>query len=109
MLAVKNKTKIIYAQIIFSYWLFLFYRRYVVMVNKKPSGWFHLTIVYNNYDNDYNMEVYYDAEAVGTMHTIADTQPSNASSGNMTVGRLEYDSDGNYATLEIDELTLWNN
>ena len=75
----------------FSYWLFLPYRRYVVMVNKKPSGWFHLTIVYNNYDNDYNMEVYYDAEAVGTMHTIADTQPSNASSGNMTIGRLEYD------------------
>ena len=55
------------------------------------------------------MQVYYDAEPVGTMHTIGVTESSNSSSGNMTVGRLEYDSDGSYATVEIDELALWNN
>ena len=93
----------------FSYWLFLSQTKYVVMVTPKPDGWFHLTVVYHISDDDDVMEVYYDGELSGKTDTAQNNPLSSSSSGNMSLGRLEYDYDGNYASLEIDEITLWDN
>ena len=71
----------------------------------KPAGWFHLTVVYHEAGND--VDVYYDGERKVTVSRSGAIEPSG--SGHMVIGRRFIDAFNGYATVEIDELTLWNN
>ena len=75
-------------------------------VSSKPAGWFHLTIVFHGADN--GASVYYDGILMGT-DTIQSWSIRTISSGKMVLGRYIYDIDDRYATVEVDELALWDN
>ena len=55
------------------------------------------------------MSIYYDGVLMGeTDRKIPETHESG--SGQMVIGRRYYDdSDEKFVSMEIDELTLWNN
>ena len=46
---------------------------------------------------------------MGIDNTMQIINPKIFSSGQMVIGRLYYDSEIGYVTMEIDELTLWIN
>ena len=71
----------------------------------KPTGWFHLTVVYHG--DGKNVDVYYDGERKVTVSPSGAIEPSG--SGRIVIGRRFIDAFSGYATVEIDELTLWNN
>ena len=81
---------------------------YYRVSTKNPTGWFHLTIIYHGTGN--GLSVYYDGELMGNTKTsIGSLYDGVPSSGKMAIGKEEYDVDDKYATMVIDELTLWNN
>ena len=55
------------------------------------------------------MSVYYDGELMGETNSKKSGLTISFGSGRMAIGRRYFDSDEKYATMEIDELTLWNN
>ena len=76
-----------------------------IRISDTPTGWFHLTVIYHRAEND--VDIYYNGErksaSLGAMISV----PSG--SGQMVIGRHYVDLDSGYATVEVDELTLWNN
>ena len=70
----------------------------------KPTGWFHLTVVYHGAGND--VDIYYNGQRRDTVSPSSSTAPTG--SGYILIGRPYVDGDNYYATVEIDELTLWN-
>ena len=70
----------------------------------KPTDWFHLTIVYYGDGND--VDIYYDGERKLTVSP--GSSPQESGSEHVLIGRRYVDWDNYYATVGMDELTLWN-
>ena len=94
----------VFCVIFFSYILHQSDKGYAMYIDGKPTGWFHLTIVYHGDGND--VDIYYDGQRKDTFSPGSSTVPSG--SGHTVIGRQFIDQDNYYATVEIDELTLWN-
>ena len=91
-----------------SYFIELPNGGYAAVAGSTPSGWFHLTLVYHG--NGKGASVYYDGvrrDKDTSGFGNANIRPSG--SGVMVVGRQRYNYDGYYASVIIDELTLWDN
>ena len=73
----------------------------------KPTGWFHLTLVFHGAGN--GASVYYDGTLMDTDTSGFGSSLKTVSSGQMVLGRQKCDYDGKYATVNVDELTLWDN
>ena len=56
-----------------------------------------------------DVSVYYDGTLVAMDSNGFGSNPKTVSSGQMVLGRYRYDTDGNYASVKMDELTLWDN
>ena len=74
---------------------------------EPPSGWIHLTIIYEGKGNGF--KVYYDgvlksSDSEGHPHGY-DTQGS----GRIMIGRKYTTYNGYNAEVMVDELALWNN
>ena len=54
------------------------------------------------------MDAYYNGEQKSGVTTFP-LNSGTSGSGQMVFGRKNVDFDSRYATMEIDELTLWNN
>ena len=80
----------------------------IAEVPGKPLGWFHLAIIFHGATN--GLSVYYDGKLKNRRTTeLRPSIPRSSSSGKMVIGRLSYNYDGNYASVMMDELAIWNN
>ena len=98
--------KHLYQRHIFRYKMYTRDGLYSITIPGKPTGWFHLTMVYQGVSN--TVVIYYNGEEVGKGFKYI-WQLRISGSGHIVIGRGANDFDGLYSTMEIDELTLWNN
>ena len=77
----------------------------VVVVNPKPEGWLHLAVVFSGT----RLQVYYDGEEVGVEGSSPFSSAMPSGSSHVVLGRPYYSLDSLYSSVEVDELTLWNN
>ena len=70
-------------------------------------GWFHLVVVYLGPNNGQGLVVYVNGTREGRDKTMygGANQPGN---GELIIGRKYTDWDDKYASVAVDEMTLWN-
>ena len=75
-------------------------------VTTKPVGWFHLAFVFLG--ANYGLIVYYDGEEMFRVTNTLD-KSNQPSSGRMFIGKSMYNYEDCYASVMMDELTVWDN
>ena len=73
----------------------------------KISGWFHLLLNYIGPNNGQGIRIYYDGVEVGSADTKK-RKTSTGGNGRIAIGRLYYDLDDVYDSVQVDELLFFN-
>ena len=73
----------------------------------KPAGWYHLVMNYIGSADGQGITVYTDGAVQGS-GTSKYTQTEQPADGRVVIGRYYTDNDERYASVLVDELTLWN-
>ena len=72
-----------------------------------PADWYHLALVYHGPSDGQGMSVYHDAALL--KHDASKTPKNHTeSSGTVIIGKRHTDRDGDYGSVTVDELTLWD-
>ena len=88
----------------YSYFLYTNTRVFTVATSGFPDGWFHLVVMYHGEGK--GMEIYYDGIEFGLNSVAYGNRVS--SSGHIVLGRLYTNRNDGYASVMVDELTLWD-
>ena len=76
-------------------------------VSGIPSGWFHLAVSILGPSDGEGFRVYYDGVLKGSDSSRGGGTKSG-NSGQLVLGRRLIDLNSYYASVTVDELTLWN-
>ena len=74
-------------------------------VVSNQMGWFHMVMVYEGPSGGIN--IYINGALAGSDNTASDVSHVVASRKTV-VGRFYTDLDEKYATIKVDEVTMWN-
>ena len=73
----------------------------------KPTGWTHIVLNFIGPNKGQGVWIYYDGlEVAGS--SVKSEASHSPSDGRFVVGRYYTDSDQDYVTVQIDELTFFN-
>ena len=73
----------------------------------KPNGWTHAVLNYIGPSNGEGIRIFYNGAQVAS-DTSNDGGSHSAGDGRIVVGRYNTGEDGNYASVEVDELIFFN-
>ena len=93
--------------LLFSYFMELSDGGYTVATTGIPDGWFHLVVRYLG--DGKGMKIYYDGNEGTSLTNRHGSTPKTSSRGNIVLGRQYTDTHERYASVMVDELTLWDN
>ena len=74
----------------------------------RPTDWFHSVLVYHGSAVGQGMTLYHNGmmvRSVTSKDSLVEFQPGE---GRMIIGKLEANKDNKYASIEVDDLTMWN-
>ena len=73
----------------------------------QPTAWFHLGLVYHGSEDGQGFTVYYDGRL---LQSVTQKIPNtfDRGRGKLVVGRILIDKDNRYASIEVDDIILWN-
>ena len=76
----------------------------------RPTGWFHLAMVFHGPNEGEGITVYHDGVQVASDTTKwpYSFPPYRPGDGTFVIGRFYTDRGEDYSSVEVDELTLWN-
>ena len=78
-----------------------------VSYSPHPKEWFHLVLNYIGPNDGEGIRLYLDAVEVSN-DTSKSLESRSAGDGRIVVGRLSTNSNGNYASVQVDELIYFN-
>ena len=77
-----------------------------LITNDRPSGWFHMVLVLQG---NRGIKVYHDKVVQNELvETINRTRLYTLGSGTTVIGKKFTDTEVHYASVAVDELTMWN-
>ena len=76
-------------------------------VSGIPSGWFHLVVSIVGPSNGEGLRVYYNGVLKGS-DSSKGGGTANGNSGQLVIGRRLVTVNGFFASVTVDELTLWS-
>ena len=79
---------------------------YGVVSSELPTGWFHLTIIYEGKGN--GLKVYYDGVLKSSDSESHPGGYDARGSGRIVIGRKYAAYNGHNSEVMVDELALWN-
>ena len=71
------------------------------------TEWTHFVVNYLDYHSDEAVQIYYDGEK-RTGNSVLTARTDTPSDGRIVIGRKSGDVDGEYSTIGIDDLALFN-
>ena len=75
--------------------------------SSEPSGWTHIVLNFIGPDNGQGIRIYYDGEQTGSDNT-KNVHAFQSGDSRVVVGRQFIDEDDHYASVDVDELILFN-
>ena len=81
--------------------------RFSLVVSDVPSGWFHLVVSIVGPSDGEGFRVYYNGVLEGS-DSSRGGETGSGNSGQLVIGKRLVDLSGYYASVTVDELTLWS-